>query len=294
MKTGIIPDEPFADYLAADAVGSGRLEDLTPRPLVYFKRWVARTLPPRKSTPAFDFGRLFHCLALEGEDTMAARFVVVPADAPDDLRRFRDSKKKSPATIESIAWWDAFEAQTAGKEVVTQADIDLAWKMVGAIRENPEAVEILSRGKPEVTFRHKLPAFAVQARVDWFDKDDPAGPLLVNVKTIDSLDDFDKQFHDFAYYKGDAFYRLVVAKVLGVEPFVPQCLDLVVEKNEPFECEIRVPDAEAIAIGAGEVMKDLQLLARCYESGVWPGASRARRAVSLPEWKVRQAMKEAA
>lgn len=294
MKTGVIFDESFTDYLASDAVGSHKLADLRPRPLMYFKKWVERSIAPRAETPALSFGRLFHCLALEGEDAVVDRFVVTPADAPDDLRRFRNSKKKAPATLESIEWWDRFDANRGNKDIVSQADIELAWRMLGAIRAKPAAVKILERGKCEVTFRHQLPLFAVQARVDWFDADDSAGPLLVNVKTIESLDDFDKQYFDFEYYKGDAFYRLVAAKVLGVESFRPQCVNLVVEKSEPFECAIRVPDAEALDIGTREVMDDLTLLTRCYESGVWPGESSEPRAVSLPEWKVRQAMREAA
>lgn len=294
MRTGIILDEPFAEYLASDAVGSHKLEDLRPRALVYYKRWIERTMAPKASTPALDFGRLFHCLALEGEDCMAERYVVVPADAPNrPQERWVNAKNPSAATLEAAAWWRDFDATCAGKSVVAQADIDLAWTMVRAIRAKPAAAKMLERGKPEVTFRHKLPFFCIQARVDWFDREDAAGPLLVNLKTIDSLDDFDEQYDKFAYYKGDAFYRLVVAKLLGVETFVPQCVNLVVEKSEPFECAIRFPDAEAMDIGTREVMADLQLLARCYESGVWPGEPADPRAVSLPEWKVRRAQQAA-
>lgn len=288
MTTGIILSESFADYLASDAVGSGKLEDLRPRPLMFFKRWVERSIPPRKATDALDFGRMFHCLALEGETVFAQRYTVIPSDAPDDLRRFRNAAKPAAKTLDSIAWWDDFEAKAVG-EHVTQASLDLAWKMVGAVRAKPAAVKLLARGKPEVTFRHQLSGFAVQARVDWFDAEDPAGPVLVNVKTIDSLDDFDYQYEKFNYYKGDAFYRLVAAKILGVDLFVPQMLNLVVEKTEPFECSIRAPDAEALEIGTREVMADLMLLQRCFESGAWPGEPAESRPVSLSLWKVKQA-----
>lgn len=294
MKTGIIFDEPFAEYLSSSCVGSHRLEDLRPRPLLYYRKWVARNIAARAETPALHFGRLFHCLALEGEDAFRARYIAIPADAPEDLRRYRNAAKKSPTTAFSINWWDEFDVLRGSRELADRSDIELAWQMAGAIRAKPSAVKLLSRGKPEVTFRHQLKSFAVQARVDWFDADDAAGPMLVNVKTIESLDDFDKQYHDFGYYKGDAFYRLVVAKVLGIDAFRPQCVNLVVEKSEPFECAIRVPDAEALAIGTDEVMADLRLLEECFSSGKWPGEPDEFHPVSLPEWKVKRAMKEAA
>lgn len=289
MRLGILFDESFPAYLANEAVCSHRLPDLRPRPLVYWRKHVARDMVHRKDTAALGFGRLFHVLALEGEDAMAARYIATPSDAPDDLRRHRNAKTKSPGTVASIEWWDAFDAKVAGREIVAQSDIDLAWRMVRAVRAKPAAVKLLSRGKPEVTFRHKLAHFAVQARVDWFDGEDAAGPLLINLKSIDSLDDFDYQYEKFAYYKADAFHRLVVAKLLDVEPMVPQCLNLVVEKQEPFEVSIRAPDAEALAIGAAEVMADLRLLDRCFETGVWPGEPDEARPVSLSEWKVKRA-----
>jgi hypothetical protein len=285
---GIIYDEPFATYLASDAVGSHKLEDLRPRPLIYFLKHVQKTLPKKAETGAFRFGRLFHCLALEGETEMEKRFVAVPHDAPADLRHFRNAKSKSQATVDSIAWWDKFYADAASKTIVAESDIALAWKMVRAVRAKPYAVELLSRGKPEVTFRAQLPGLTVQARVDWFDAEHNAGPMCINVKTVETLEDFDKQYENFAYYKGDALYRLIVARLLKVDVSVPQMVNLVVEKQAPHECAIRCPDDEALAIGTREVMADLRLLQSCYEKNEWPGEPNDARPVSLSEWKVRR------
>lgn len=290
MNFGKIIGEPFEIYHASDAVGSGRLKDLRPRAKVYQQKHITREIPAAEDTAAFLFGQLFHCLALEGEAVVARRYVTVPEDAPKrPQRRHVEAKKPSAATLDAAQWWDEFDAAHMGMDVVAQADIDLAWKMVRAIRAKPAALELLTRGEPEVTFRHHLPAFAVQSRVDWFRAEDPAGPMCVNVKTIDSLDDFDHQFEKFGYYKSDAFYRLVVARVLGIETSVPQMVNLVVEKNAPYECSIRIPDAESLELGTREVMSDLTLLTRCYESGVWPGEPDEARPVSLPTWKIKNA-----
>ena len=271
MNFGKIIGEPFEEYFANQCVGSHRLNDALPRPSVYYANHIAKTAPERDDSAAFAFGRLFHALALEGEGAVAARFAVQPEGID---RRTKQGKED----------YAAFLFASEGKQAVKQADIDLAWLMVGGIRAKPAAVKLLSRGGPEITFRHQLPMFAVQARVDWFDGEDPAGPLCVNVKTVETLEDFDKQYVNYHYYRGDSFYRMVVAKVLGVESFVPQMVNLVVEKSPPYECEIRVPDAEALEVGAVECMKRLTTLARCYESGVWPGAPDGSRTISLPMW----------
>lgn len=275
MNLGIIYNEPMADYHATDCVSAHRLDDIEPRPLVYRNKWIEKSIPPREESAAFLFGRLFHCLALEGEDATRTRFAV----APKCDRRTKAGKEE----------FAAFSAANAGKDIVFEDDMTLAWRMVAAIRAKPAAVKLLSRGKPEVTFRSKLDKFAVQCRVDWYDGEDAAGPLCVNLKSIETLDHFDKHYVNFSYYRSDAFYRLVVAKVLGLDSRAPQMVNLVCEKQEPFEVSIRTPDAEALEIGAREVMALLTKLDRCYESDFWPGEPAEARPVSLPAWKVKQA-----
>lgn len=271
MNFGKIVGESFETYFDNTCVGGHRLNDALPRPSVYYAKYIAKTAPERSDTSALLFGRLIHTLALEGEAVMLARFAVAPEGID---RRTKQGKED----------WLSFCADSAGRQIVKQEDVDLAWEMTKSIRAKPSAVQLLERGGPEITFRHQLPFYAVQARIDWWDEAHPAGPMCVNLKSVETLEDFDKQYANYHYYRGDAFQRLVVAKVLGVEPFVPQMVNLVVEKSAPYECEVRVPDAEALEVGARECMQRLTTLARCYESGVWPGASDAPRGISLPAW----------
>lgn len=275
MRTGIIFDEDDTTYHASDAVGSHKLQDLSPYPLLYFKKYVEKSIPPDDDTAALAFGKFFHTLALEGETAADSRYAVAPVC---DRR-----------TTAGKIMHAEFLKQTAGLRAVAKDDYDLAWRMVKAVREKPSAVAMLSRGKPEVTFRHKLASFAIQARVDWFDDAQKDAPLIVDVKTIDSLAEFDRQFFKFSYYKQAAFYRLVVAKLLGLEAFQPQFCYLVVEKNEPYQVAIRTPDAESLTIGTNEVMAELAKLKTCYDSNIWPGEPDVARPVSLPEWKAREA-----
>lgn len=272
---GIIHKEPDEAYHANDAVGSHKLLDLNPYPILYYKKYISKEIPPDNETPALQFGKFFHMLACEGETIADAHYAVAPEC---------DKRTTAGKTV-----YAEFCKQTAGMRHITKDDYTLAWRMVKAVREKPSAVALLSRGKPEVTFRHKLASFAIQARVDWFDDTEKDAPMIVDVKTIDSLAEFDRQFFKFGYYKQAAFYRLVVASILGLQTFQPQFCYLVVEKSEPYQVAIRTPDAESLAIGTAEVMRELANLKACYDSGIWPGEPDVARPVSLPEWKAREA-----
>lgn len=279
MNFGIIHNEPSDVYHACDAVGSHKLQDFTPYPILFHRRWVAKTIPPEPSTPALAFGAYFHTLALEGEDAVKARYAVAP--------------KCDRRTTEGKARYAKFLEESAGKTVIDDTDMALAWRMVQSIREKPSAVAMLSRGRPEVTFRKQMEHFAIQARADWFDDFDPAAPMIIDLKSVESIAAFDKQFFSFEYYRQAAFYRLVVAAVLGIETFQPQFQYLVVEKAEPFQSAIRIPDAESLSIGTKEVMTDLTRLKNCYVSNEWPGEPDAPRPITLPDWKVKQSLQNA-
>jgi|HubBroStandDraft_2_1064218.scaffolds.fasta_scaffold04375_10 hypothetical protein len=278
MNYGIIYDEPADVYHSTDCVGSHRLNDLSPYPLLFQKRWVTKEIPPDPPSPAMNFGAYFHCLSLEGESVAISRFPVAPTNID---RRTKEGKRA----------WEDFTMQHVGKTIIQEDDRDLAWRMVKAIREKPSAVALLAQGKPEVTFRHKMASFSIQARVDWFRAaDGPTEPVIMDVKTVETLADFDHHFLKYGYYRQAAFYRLVVAKLLGIETFQPQFLYLVVEKSEPFQVAIRVPDANSLSIGTQEVMADLQRLKTCYETNTWPGEPDEQRGISLPDWKTKQAL----
>ncbi len=276
MNFGIIDGEPSAEYHASDAVGSHKLQDLSPYPVLFYRRWVEKSIPPEAQTPALAFGQYFHTLALEGEDAIKDRYIATP-----------NFDRRTTAGKEGYA---KFLEESAMKTIVHPDDISLAWRMVKSIRAKPSAVAILSRGRPEVTFRKKMEHFAIQVRADWFDDAQKDSPLIVDLKSVESLGAFDKQFFNYDYYKQAAFYRLVVAAVMGLETFQPQFLYIVVEKNEPFQCAIRVPDAESLAIGTKEVMAELTKLKNCYASGEWPGEPDEARPISLPEFKVRASL----
>jgi len=288
MNYGKILNEPFGDYRATDCVGSHRLDDLTPFPIRYKLRYITKELPERADTPAFRFGRFFHTFALEGEKAVSERYVMVPNWAPSrPTSRMLEAEKPSIKTKAMIKWWEEFDAAANGREEIDENDWEKAAKMVESVRTKPCVADLFKAGCPEVTFRHKMASFGIQSRVDWFDGSAEAAPLIVDVKTIESLEAFDNQFEKYGYYRQAAFYRLVVSKVLGIPAAFIQFAFAVVETKPPYLCARRDPDLESLDIGATEVLEDLKLLKTCYDSGNWPGSSEYGVPVSLPEWKTR-------
>lgn len=293
MNFGLILNEPSDVYHATDAVSSHRLNDFAAPsvPLLYYRKHVAKTIPQEPPSESLEFGRYFHMLALEGEAAADSRFVVVPDSAPKrPTKKQKEAKKPSPETVEAIKYWTDFDIANAGKSEVSTSDHDLAWRMVDAIRAKPSLVEMLKHGRPEVTFRHQMASFAIQCRTDWFDErpDEFGRPLILDVKTIDSLANFDHHFLKFNYWRQAPFYRMVVYETLKLTGAFPRFSFLVVEKDEPYQCKLCTPDDTALELGHTAVMRDMERLKRCYDTNNWPGEPEGEQTVSLPEWFIKR------
>lgn len=293
MKFGIIEGETKESYHECAAVGSHKLGDFVESPLLYQRRYLTKEAPLDSRTKALAFGDAFHTLALEGEAVFDSRHIILPDDAPDrPTAKMREAKKPKQETLDRIAWWDDFTERAGNRIITSQADVDLAWKMLRAIRAKPTAVRLLSHGKPELTFRKQMASFPIQCRCDWYDDalDEYQRPTILDVKTIESLADFDHQFLKFGYYKQAGFYSLVVQSVVNPEGAYPRFYYVVCEKNEPFQVAIREPDQISLDIGRREVMRDLARLKACYDTGIFPGEPDEIKPVTLPEWKVTKAI----
>jgi hypothetical protein len=113
---GIFRNVPADVYhrRALDIVNCGGLKVLiedTPR---HYHHFIHSDDEDIELSDALAFGQALHCAILEPE-VFAGSYRFLPKNAPKDLRRFRDADKPSQATLDSIAWWDAWEAETAGE-----------------------------------------------------------------------------------------------------------------------------------------------------------------------------------
>jgi hypothetical protein len=291
MRLGILYDEPFPDYLTADAVSAHKLADVEPRPLIYKLKYVDRILSSALDTEALSFGRYFHCLAAEGEGPANERFLILPPDAPAYPSERSWKAKESSGDIEKAKkWWLAKKEEAGKRELVSSTDHLRAWTMVEAVRKHKEAAHLFDEGRPEVTLRKQMSAMAVQCRPDWLvEKPKDGGPPgYIDIKTVENLEIFDQQFESLRYYQSAALNRLLIGEFFDIPARQVQMRFLVCEKQAPFECEVRVPDEESLAIGAVLVMRKLGTLKRCFETGHWPGASESAKGVSVSQRLIRK------
>lgn len=287
MKTGTIFGEDIDAYHEQDAVSHSKLKALDDCPLLYFRKYVARTIPDdfeRKA--AQSVGTAIHAL-LEGGQTSFNHQVAVN-------RKFKDFK-----TAEARDWRDT--QLLTGKVVLTKAELGTVLSMHASILAHPDASQLLLEGQPEVTFRLALEKFHVQARADrWHPKgiklpslpDRPLRPTIVDLKSTASLaadgfETFQKAFRDRKYYRQAALYREVVASVEGLTE-LPDFFYVVTENCEPFNTVVFEPDRESMALARKEILGQLRTLRDCYTTGIWPGQPSGVVSLGLDQWYVRK------
>lgn len=289
LPLGLVYGEPAEVYHAAPGVTNHRLADFSrPNvPLLFYRKYISKEAPDQMSSDAKEFGEYLHSLALEGETVTDAKFSVLPADAPKrPTEAMINAKKPSEESLARVAWWADWDRATAGKKIITKPEQDLAWKMVKAIRDKPKTRALFDYGKPEVVARHQMASFVIQSRFDWLDErlDAWQRPLIVDLKSIDSLASFPKQFLNYGYWRQAAFYQLTCYEAMKLQGHYPRVRFVVVEKQEPFQCMVFEPDEIALDLGRQAVMADLKRIKVCFDTGIWPGTPDDCQTISVPEW----------
>lgn len=274
MNLGMIHGESFDDYFRSGAVGSHALGDFATSAMLYQRKHLSGAAHEDSDTAAFAFGRYFHCALVEGEIALETRFVTRPAELD---RRTKDGK----------AAWAALEA--SGKQIVSADDVALATKMRASVLSKGTAAKLLSRGAPEVVFRTQWSGgLTLQCRCDWYDdaRDEYQRPTILDIKTVESIADFDRQFRNYAYYRQAGFYQLVVAETLKLPGAYPRFIFLVCEKGEPNDCALFQPCETTLDYARTECLGLLKRMTECAATGEWPGQPDTVQWISLPDWQL--------
>jgi exodeoxyribonuclease VIII len=274
--------EPIQDYHANAAISHSKLECFRRRPALFFKKYVAKTLPQSEESNAFRLGSAVHCAILE-ESTFADRYAV----KPDCDRRTKEGKAQ-------FAEWSAHHL---GKTFISAEELVQVIAMREAVAAHPIACDLLKTGTPETTWRvpQANALGALQCRTDWWNPDGcettAGAPYVVDIKTVESLDsdafrNFERAAFSYGYHRQAGFY-LPLINELHSKP-VAQMLYVAVEKVEPFGCAVYRLSDEAVARGQDENIEDLIRLKRCYETGVWPNIEPVVHELGLPKWYGRE------
>ena len=260
-----------AEYHALTSVVSKSHLDLVARsPLHYWARYVDPKRVEPEPTAAMLLGTAVHTLVLE-TDQFAERYVAAPEGID---RRYKAGK-------ELFAEW---EAQAAGRTVLTKADADLIQAMGRAVHGHPAAAYLLGLpGKAETThmWTDEATGLECKCRPDWLVDD---GSMIVDLKTTEDASPagFAKSIANFRYHVQASWYLDGLERATGRRP--EQFIFLVVEKKWPHPVAVYAADAEMVAAGQVTAARDMLLLAECRDADYWPAYSDQIETISLPPW----------
>ena len=220
-------------------------------PALYRKKKLG--LIADEDRPAYLIGRAVHTLVLEGRDRFEAEYAVGGPINPKTGEIFG-------STTKAFAEWAAAQ----GKAVLTVAAVRPG-REHGRRRAGTTGspCDLLSEGIAEGVVRREYRGVPCQIRMDWFDPHRG----IVDLKTCDDLTWFEADARRYGYAHQLAFYRAVLAEVIGVT--MPVFL-IAVEKKEPFRCGVWRINDDTLAQAQKENEAAIERLKRCIATDTWP------------------------
>lgn len=235
--------EANADYHSNETHRScSRVKTLLDSPVLYYQRYIAKTLPPFSSS-ATDHGTLMHEW-LEFGDDFLERLVVPPSE-----------KLTATGLVGKEAQKWAENEAPAGAIVVTPKERAQLLAEINAIKANPAAAELIAR-----IAEHEISAYWTDAdgnnlkcRFDALTSDG----LVLDLKTTreaDILAEFHSSVMRFRYHMQDAWYRRGM-EACGLEQAPLHFI--VISTSLPHDCQVvTLPDA---VVAAGQRLMDKAL-----------------------------------
>lgn len=189
----ILTDCTDDQYWKIEAINSSSLKVFIEDPIMYYNKYIAKTLPYKQSD-ALDFGKALHCKVLEPEE-FENRFIIKPVEI--DLR--------NKAGIE----WKKSIGQ---KTIVTVDDV----KLIETLTKR--ALEIIpfdwyganQYKEIALTDLYSIDEY-VKCKVDWLLEFDTY-VINCDVKTIDKIDDYTilRSINKYRYDNQLAFYEPII------------------------------------------------------------------------------------
>jgi len=263
---------PEAEYFALPGASSTALKTLLQTSPKHMRE------APDKPSAAKALGSLVHLLVLQPE--LVSDGVAVK---PEGLNR-----RSKAGKAEFAAW----EEESAGKLICTQADMDAAQHMRDSVLTGKGRIgeAIFSAGKAEISMMATDPVSGVlcRGRADWL----PDGQaVIVDLKTAASASpaEFAKSAARYGYHLQAWLYSYLHSLITG-KP-CPAFVHAVVESTPPYDSAFYELSQHDMDKGEAAIRHALSIWARCEESGVWPGysfdwteGSYKIEPLSLPRW----------
>lgn len=277
VKPGIYTDIANADYHGGAGINKGLLDVVARSPLHAKALLDQANDNGREPTPAMLLGTAFHTLLLEPHKFTDEYVEVVKVD-----RRTKAGKED----------WAAFQQEHAGKALLDTDQMEQLLAMSHAVRQHPAASALLTGcagvAEASVYWTDPITGELCRCRPDWWRRDG----VVVDVKTTEdaSPEGFAKSLATYRYHVQAPWYLggMTAAHDAGHFPEGwerPKAfVFLAVEKRAPYAVACYVLDAESLEIGQQQMRADLDTLAECRRTGVWPGYGDTLQVLGVPQW----------
>lgn len=290
-KHGFI-HEPAEEYhkRRLDVASNGGLVLLDTTTPLHYHHWITNPEPDEAESAALKLGKAYHCAVLEPE-VFAETYCIIPADAPRDLRRFRDAKKPSQETLDSIDWWDGWEAENAGRIMLAHDVRERIIAMATAQRSMRLSIggvtfrlaELIDVCEKEVSayWQDEVSGVHCKARFDLLERD--LG-FCGDLKTARDAgkEAFARSAAGHRYHQQQAHYcegfRALVGRAPAAFSFLP------IEKEPPYAPAAWHLGAASHELGYGLQQRALAKLAGCLKNNRWPGYPETVAEIELPTW----------
>ena len=283
------------DYHARPEFSSSQLKDML-RSAAHFHSHNIVKEHEREIKKHLDFGTLAHTLFLE-PDQFEAEFAVLPEDAPKrPTETMLKAKNPSPDKLGKIAFWENFEAEHAGKIIVTAEQIQGAQRIVENLKQLSMYAEMQNNfGMAEASIFFTDPAFGLSLRIrkDYHIPPCEAFPfgLILDLKTTTDArpNAFSKKCGDFGYDLSAAMYREGFQEYYRTEQ-KPPFIFLVAESSIPFNVKQYQASELFLSVGETRYNKAKELLAESLLINEWDGYSLELEEIFLPSYLTKQAL----
>jgi hypothetical protein len=236
-----------------------------PRPEVYLSRqerawaaaWLAEHVPARRKVCVLSPRAVTTAGCYDGADwdqisrALQEEYAVGAPINPKTGKAYgRDTRAYNE--------WE--EAQ--GKPAISPDELELMTAMRESVENHDLACALLSSGQAEGVLRGEWKGVACQARLDWF-----CDAGIVDLKTCEDLDRFERQSRDFGYPEQVGGFYHGFARHLDLKPAAAAII--AVEKRPPYRVGVWRFSEASISALVERTESDLRAGAAAFEADTW-------------------------
>jgi hypothetical protein len=244
--------------------------------------------PPKEESDALILGKAAHCLIL-GDEVFAENFAYVPEGAPrrptaPQVAAFEKTGVWSEAAKAGAEFWAAFDAEAAGRSLLTAEQVTKIGYMAENLAALPEAREALIGDLTEISmiWQDEVTGLWVKSRPDCIPSNglDFGDLKTFSPKGPDLMLSAQRAVTDHGYAVQMAMAVEGAERVFHTT--ATRCALIFIQTTEPYEPVPLMLDEDAIHWGRVLMRDGLNKIAHGLKTGEWPGRAKGFSTYSFP------------